>query len=180
MSLLVAQSVALLKDLHSPGMFFSLEEGGGSTRILPFSPRPWWGPAWGPCLVPCLSPQRSGSCWNRLGTGRAGASGVTQKGIHKETSSETPWAKKCQQLELGSAVPWREVGWAGPPPLPGWGKGPPRPPCSHWSSLENWALAGGCNHAAEQGLVTQVFFKPHVGIQKSILPATGLVFLRLL
>lgn len=41
-------------------------------------------------------------------------------------------------------------------------------------------LGSGRSHAAGQGLVTQVFFKPHVGIQKSILPATGLVFLRLL
>lgn len=112
MSLLVAQSVALSKDLHSPGTFFSLEEGGSSTRILPFSPRPRWGPARSLCLVPRRSPQRSGSCWNRLGTGRAGASGVTQKGIHKEPSSETPWAKKSVGSSNWGQLCHREK-WAG-------------------------------------------------------------------
>lgn len=56
--------------------------------------------------------------------------------LHKKAFTNNEALKhpqqKCQQLELGSVVLWREAGWAGGagkrPPLllPGWGKGPPK------------------------------------------------------
>jgi len=75
-------------------------------------------------------------CQGAAGTGWEQAV-LLPMALHKKAFTNNEALKhpeqKCQQLELGSLVPWREAGRAGgvgkrpPPLLPGWGKGPPRP-----------------------------------------------------
>lgn len=75
------------------------------------------------------------SHWGAAGTGWE-QTVLVPMALHKKAFTNNEALKhpqqKCQQLELGSVVLWREAGWAGGagkrPPLllPGWGKGPPK------------------------------------------------------
>lgn len=78
-----------------------LEKWGRSTRTLAISLWPHWRAAQCPCLVLSLSPQSLGSCWNRLGTGCAGANGTTQKRHSHITKLWNTLSKSVSSLKWG-------------------------------------------------------------------------------